>query len=56
MVSGKQKVNLVVHMIKYGCDFLGPATLKSALSQLKKKKSMNRAGFLHAGSDVTIFG
>ena len=55
MVSGKLKVILGMHMVKYGCDFLGPGTLKSALSQLKNK-SMNWADFLHAGSDGIIFG
>ena len=43
-------------MVKHGCDLLGPATLKSALSQNSKKKSMNWADFSHAGSDGTIFG
>ena len=33
MVSGKLKVTLGMHMVKYGCDLLGPGTLKSALSQ-----------------------
>ena len=37
MVSGKLKVTLGMHMVKYGCDLLGPGTLKSALSQLKNK-------------------
>ena len=50
MVSGKLKVTLGMHMVKYGCDFLGPGTLKSALSQLKNK-SMNWADYLHAGSN-----
>ena len=54
MVSGKLKVTLGVHMVKYGCDVLGPGNLKSALSQLKNK-SMNWADFLHAGSDGIIF-
>ena len=40
MVSGKLKVTLGMHMVKYGSDLLGPGTLKSALSQLKNK-SMN---------------
>ena len=53
MVSGKLKVTLGVHMVKYGCDVLGPGTLKSALSQLKNKL-MNWADFLHAGSDGII--
>ena len=55
MVSGKLKVTLGMHMVKYGCDLLGPVSLKSALSQLKNK-SMNWADFLHAGSDGIIFG
>ena len=55
MVSGKLKVTLSIHMVKYGCDVLGPETLKSALSQ-QKNKLMNWAEFLHAGSDVIIFG
>ena len=55
MVSGKLKVTLGMHMVKYGSDLLGPGTLKSALSQLKNK-SMNWADFLHAGSDGIIFG
>ena len=55
MVSGKLKVTLGMHMVKYGCDLLGPGTLKSASSQLKNKL-MNWADFLHAGSDVIIFG
>ena len=33
MVSRKLKVTLGMHMVKYGCDLLGPGTLKSALSQ-----------------------
>ena len=53
MVSGKIKVNLGVHMVKYGCDLLPPGTLKSALSQLKNKL-MNWAVFLHAESDGII--
>ena len=55
MMSGKRKVTFGMHMVKYGCDFLGPGTLKSALSQLKNK-SMNWADFLHAGSNGIIFG
>ena len=55
IVSGKLKVTLHMHMVKYGCDLLGPGTLKSALSQLKNK-SMNWADFLLAGSDGIIFG
>ena len=42
-------------MVKYGCDLLGPGTLKSALSQLKNKL-MNWADLLHAESDGIIFG
>ena len=52
MVSGKLKVTLGIHMVKYGCDLLGPETLKSVYV----KKSMNWADFLHAGDDVIIFG
>ena len=33
MVPGKLKVTLVMHIVKYGCDLLGPRTLKSALFQ-----------------------
>ena len=58
MVSGKLKVTLGLHMVRYGCDLLGPGTLKSALSQLKNK-SMNWDGWadlLHGGSDGIIFG
>ena len=55
MVSGNLKVTLGMHMVKYGCDLLGPGTLKSALCQLKNKL-MNWADFLHAGSDGIIFG
>ena len=55
MVSGKLKVTLGMHMVKYGCDLLDPWTLKSTSSQLKNK-SMNWADFLHTGSDVIIFG
>ena len=33
MVSRKLKVNLGMHMVKYGCDLLGCGTLKSALAQ-----------------------
>ena len=43
-----------MHMVKYGCDLLAPGTLKSS-SQLENKL-MNWADFLHAGSDVIIFG
>ena len=53
MVSGKLKVTLGMQRVRYGCDFLGPGTLKSALSQLKNK-SMNWADSLHAGSDQII--
>ena len=55
MVSGKLKVTLGIHMVKYGCDLLGPGTLKSALCQIINK-SMNWADFLHAGSDGIILG
>ena len=54
MVSGRVKVTLGMHMVKYGCDLLGPGTLKSALSQLKNI-SINWYDFLHAGSDRIIF-
>ena len=54
MVSGKLKVTLGMHMVKYGSDLLGPGTLKSALSQFKNKL-MNWADFLHAGIDGIIF-
>ena len=30
IVSGKLKVTLGMHMVKYGCDHLGPGTLKFA--------------------------
>ena len=33
MVSGKLKVTLNMHVVKYGCDLLGPETPKSPLSQ-----------------------
>ena len=55
MVSGKLKVTLGMHMVKYGCDLLGPGTLKSASSQLKNKLT-NWIDFSHAGSDVIISG
>ena len=55
MVSGKLKVTLGMHLVKYGCDLWGPGTLKSASSQLKNK-SMNWTDFLNAGSDAIIFG
>ena len=51
IVPGKLKVNLGMHMVKYGCDLLGPGTLKSALSQIKNK-SMNWVDFLQAGSRI----
>ena len=54
MVSGKLKVTLGMHMVNYGCDLLGPGNLKYTLSQLKIKL-INRADFLHAGSEVIIF-
>ena len=53
-MSGKLKVILGVYMVNYGCDLLGPGTLKSALSQLKNKL-VNWADFLHGGSDGMIF-
>ena len=53
MVSGKLKITLGMHMVKYGCDLLGPATLKSTYLM---NKSMNWADFLHAEGDVIIFG
>ena len=40
-------------MVKYVLDLLGPGILKSACL---KKKFMNWANFLCAGSDVMIFG
>ena len=55
MVSGMLKVTLGMCMVKYDCGLLGPETLKSALSRLKIKL-MNSADFLHAGSEVIIFG
>ena len=33
MMSGKLKNTLGMHMVEYGCDLLGPGTLKSAMSQ-----------------------
>ena len=54
MMSENLKISLRMHIVKYGCDLLGPGALKSALSQLKNK-SMNWADFLHAGSDGIIF-
>ena len=44
-----------MYMVKYGCDILGPGNLKYTLSQLKIKL-INPADFLHAGSEVIIFG
>ena len=55
MASEKLKVTLGLHIFRYGCDLLGPGTLKSSLSQLKNK-SMNWADFSHAGNDGIIFG
>ena len=55
IVSGMLKATLGMCMVKYDCGLLGPETLKSALSQLKIKL-MNSADFLHAGSEVIIFG
>ena len=37
MESGKLKVTLGMHMVRYGSDLLGPGTLKSALSGLRNK-------------------
>ena len=54
MVLGKWKVTLGMHMVIHGCDLLGPAILKSALSQLKNTP-MNWAEFLQAGSEGIIF-
>ena len=54
-MSGKLKLTLGMHMVKYGCDLLGPGTLKFVLFQLKNKL-MNWADFLHAGNDGIIFG
>ena len=54
MLSGKLKVTLGMHMIKYGSNLLGPGVLRSALSQLKNK-SIKWADFLYAGSDGIIF-
>ena len=34
-MSGKLKVTIGMYMFKYGCDLLGPGTLKSALPQEK---------------------
>ena len=33
MVPGKLKVTLGMHIVKYGCDLLGPRTLKTAMSE-----------------------
>ena len=32
-MSGKLKIAMGMHMVKYGCDLLGLGTLKPALSQ-----------------------
>ena len=40
-----------MHMVKYGCDLLGPETLLYL-----KNKSMNWAYFFHAASNVITFG
>ena len=32
-MSGKVKVTMGMHMVTYGCELLGPGTLKSASSQ-----------------------
>ena len=55
MVSGKLKVTLGMHMLKYDCDLLVPRALKSVLSQ-RKNKPMNCADFLQPGRDAIIFG
>ena len=34
-MSGKLKVTMGMHIVKYVCDLSGPVTLKSALSQEK---------------------
>ena len=52
---GMHIVTLGMHIVKYGCDLLGPGTLKFTSFQLKNE-SMNWADFLHAGSDVINFG
>ena len=52
-MSGKLKVTMGMDMVKYGCDALGPGILKSTYL---KSKLMNWANFLHAASDVIIFG
>ena len=49
MLSGKLKVTLGMHMIKYGRELLGPGTLKSAYL---KNKLINLAD---AGSDVIFW-
>ena len=54
-VSGKLKVTLGMHMVKYGNGLLGPGTLKSALSQEWMNEWMNWADFWHTGSDLIIF-
>ena len=33
ILSRNLKITMGMHMVKYGCDFLGPGTLKCALSQ-----------------------
>ena len=32
-MSGKRKLTMGMHMVKYDCDLSGPGTLKYALSQ-----------------------
>ena len=56
MVSEKLKVILGMHMVKYGCDLLGPGALLYLLLFQLKNKSMNWTDFLLAGSDVIVFG
>ena len=36
MALGKLKITLDMHMVRYGCDLLGPGTLKSAYLNSKK--------------------
>ena len=41
-MSGKLKVTMVMHMVKYGCNLSGPGTLKSVL-----------AGYLIQGTTIS---
>ena len=34
-MSGKRKLTMGMHMVKYDCDLSGPGTLKYALSQVQ---------------------